>query len=426
MAAESASFRLTRLRVKNFRSIRELDIPLGPLTVLVGPNGSGKSNVLDALRFMRDCLTRGVDQALLDRGGGKNIAHWSPQGAVAAISLGVTCVTDDGVVMAYDFTLTAEERVGFRIEQEEVRFQMPGQSELQVVQTSDEHWMVWNGERRLVQAPRNRRKGAVNYLIHPDSLMNEALDAFFPGAEEYAAAHFATYGLGDYLTGTLFYAPVQGALRDPQSATNSVPFEEEGRNLGAVLQELLTDPVAAYELRLLLARLVAGVTNISVEPAGSYLVTYLHYATPGGPMRRADLGQESDGTLRALAILAALFQPEGTTEEMPGLGYNPPGLLAFEEPELHIHPGMLAVLAELFVSESARKQILLTTHSPELLDYLPLESFLIVEKVEGETRIGPLAADQFETARRELFTPGELLRSEGLHREEASASPAAG
>ncbi len=56
--------RLTRLRVKNFRSIADIDIPLSPLTVLVGPNGSGKSNVVDALRFVRDVFARGLGQAV--------------------------------------------------------------------------------------------------------------------------------------------------------------------------------------------------------------------------------------------------------------------------------------------------------------------------------------------------------------------------
>ncbi len=61
--------RLTRLRVKNFRSIADIDIPLSPLTVLVGPNGSGKSNVVDALRFVRDVFARGLGQAVKKWGG---------------------------------------------------------------------------------------------------------------------------------------------------------------------------------------------------------------------------------------------------------------------------------------------------------------------------------------------------------------------
>ena len=82
---------------------------------------------------------------------------------------------------------------------------------------------------------------------------------------------------------------------------------------------------------------------------------------------------------------------------------------------------MLGVLAELFSEASTRKQILLTTHSPDLLDFLPPESFRVVEKVDGETRVGPLADSQTEIVRAHLFTPGELLRTEGLHRQPTPA-----
>jgi len=80
--------RLTRLRVKNFRSIAEIDIPLSPLTVLVGPNGSGKSNVVDALRFVRDVFARGLDQAVMDREGMGVIQRWGTEGE--GITIGLT------------------------------------------------------------------------------------------------------------------------------------------------------------------------------------------------------------------------------------------------------------------------------------------------------------------------------------------------
>ena len=60
---------LNRLVLRNFRSIGQCDIALGPLTHLVGPNGAGKSNVVDALRFVTEALTGSLDQALNERGG---------------------------------------------------------------------------------------------------------------------------------------------------------------------------------------------------------------------------------------------------------------------------------------------------------------------------------------------------------------------
>lgn len=79
--------RLTRLHVKNFRSVADIDIPLSPLTVLVGPNGSGKSNVVDALRFVRDVFARGLDQAVMDREGMGIVQRWGTEGERITIGM---------------------------------------------------------------------------------------------------------------------------------------------------------------------------------------------------------------------------------------------------------------------------------------------------------------------------------------------------
>jgi len=121
--------------------------------------------------------------------------------------------------------------------------------------------------------------------------------------------------------------------------------------------------------------------------------------------RASYLGQESDGTIRMLGILAALYQDPAQP------------FLSIEEPEANIHPGALAVLASVLDEASLRGQVLVTTHSPDMLDHLPAESFLVVEKVGDTTHVGPLDASQLASVRKRLFTPGELLRMEGLQRQ---------
>ncbi len=118
-----------------------------------------------------------------------------------------------------------------------------------------------------------------------------------------------------------------------------------------------------------------------------------------------DASQESDGTLRVLGLLAALYQDP------------PPTLLAIEEPELTIHPGALAVLADVMKEAGGRAQLLLTTHSPDLISRLPVESLRAVEKLDGVTLISDIDETQRMVVEQKLFSAGDLLRLEGLQRQ---------
>lgn len=112
-----------------------------------------------------------------------------------------------------------------------------------------------------------------------------------------------------------------------------------------------------------------------------------------------DLARESEGMRRFLAHLLALYQ-------------NPPRqVLIFEEPEKGLYPGALAVLADYFqaVAQQGQSQIILTTHSPQLLKHFGPEHIQVVEMENGETKIGPLAPEQREALEEHLLTSDELL-----------------
>lgn len=120
-----------------------------------------------------------------------------------------------------------------------------------------------------------------------------------------------------------------------------------------------------------------------------------------------DLSQESDGTLRVLAILVALYQ------------HPPPSLIAFEEPELTVHPGAMAVLRDLFVeAATARNQVVLTTHSSDLVSGLDTKFLRVVEMENGLTKVSRLNANQAEALRNHLFTTSELVGVDGGFRGE--------
>lgn len=111
----------------------------------------------------------------------------------------------------------------------------------------------------------------------------------------------------------------------------------------------------------------------------------------------------SDGTLRALGVLVALFQ---------GNQDYAPTLVGIEEPETALHPAASAALREALVRASSQTQIIVTSHSPDLLDdrSLSVDSFLAVVSEGGETRIAPLDQASRDIMRQQLFSAGELLR----------------
>lgn len=124
----------------------------------------------------------------------------------------------------------------------------------------------------------------------------------------------------------------------------------------------------------------------------------------------------SDATLRALGVLVALFQ---------GNRDYSPMLVGIEEPETALHPAASAALREALTRASGQTQVIVTSHSPDLLDDQDLgpEAFLAVISEGGETGIAPLDGASRETMRHQLFSAGELLRLNQLapDREELAA-----
>lgn len=145
--------------------------------------------------------------------------------------------------------------------------------------------------------------------------------------------------------------------------------------------------------------------NVSISAAGSYLVPLFKFGTEEGKTRSFDPVQLSDGTLRIFGILLSLYQ-------------NPsPTLIVIEEPELTVHPGVLAMMAEAFKEVSETTQIVLTTHSPQLVEHFAPENIRVVTMSKGKTHIAPIKRAQREAVEEMLMGLGEFMAAEGLQPE---------
>ena len=116
----------------------------------------------------------------------------------------------------------------------------------------------------------------------------------------------------------------------------------------------------------------------------------------------------SDGTLRTLGALLAAFQVDGR--------YGSPSLIAIEEPETSLHPAAMRALVDALDEATLRTQILLTTHSAEMLDNPTIrpENVRVVQLLDGQTVIGPVDEASLDIVRRNLNTLGGLERENQL------------
>ena len=438
--------RLTRLRVKNFRSIADIDIPLSPLTVLVGPNGSGKSNVVDALRFVRDVFARGLDQAVMDREGMGVIQRWGTEGEGITIGFnlyfgqGYSTRKDEYEVegassatgtINYEIVFSESNEKNIVVNEESLLIEIKEEKFPKIQLKRINEKLFGKIDDRLFSELENRKHPykwlSQGRLLSPPVLFNLSSDIFGLSKrefEEWSAeekeaeyVYFQSFAkaedIGLLFKGAKFYSLNPADLRIGQQILKNTPFDEKGKNLAAVLRHISQSEHADWNgFRFALRQAVSGFDTLEVEPVGGYLATKLIYQTDTSQPRTSYIGQESDGTIRMLGILAALYQDPAQP------------FISIEEPEANIHPGALAVLAGVLDEASLRSQVLVTTHSPDLLDHLPVESFLVVEKVGDTTHVGPLDASQVESVRKRLFTPGELLRMEGLQRQPDASEPA--
>jgi predicted ATPase len=371
---------IRRLWVKNYRSLADVEVNLEPLTVLVGPNGSGKSNLVDVLRFIHDALRHGLDMAVVNRHGMGAIRRWSAKGRPYDVEIGVG-IEVNGTFGTYTFTLGSEHRGEYSVKKESCFIQGGNSSDQAVFETHNGNWV--------------RKPEGLTPPIQARTLILPLIATTPPFEQIY-----------NFLTSMGFYNIFPNALAEPQKPDNPYPLNEYGTNLASTLQGLQREKSPKLpQLKLAIQTVMPDVVDFQVTQIGGYLITRLHHIiSEEGERAIFELSQEADGTLRMIGILVALYQ-------------DPPcSLLALEEPELTIHPGALRLLWEEMEEAANTSQIIITTHSPDLLDMCYAEQLRIIEKIDGVTYINPIDEIQKQAIQERLFAPGELLRAQGLHR----------
>jgi predicted ATPase len=369
--------RFTRVVISNYRSIgTDVSIALEDFTALVGTNGAGKSNVADVFRFLADALNDGLENAVEKRHGFDAVRRVvDGKRSNVRLRFEVAAPTWRGV---YEFALAPKGRNEFVVASESMQMHLADGSRTYRFETR-----------------KGEVKQALEGLDRPAMDPNNLTLPKFGGDERLAPFYSA-------LRSAEVYSIFPDTLREPQKPSQRQYLTKLGDNWSSILRRVMNDDTG-LQLRTALARVTGDVTNARVRRAGGgYLMVEFAHSAFGDKPRWFDAANESDGTLRVSGLITALLQDPSLT------------LTAVEEPELTVHTGMIPLLFDYLMEAADATQVLVTTHSPDLLDLVPIESVRVVQRVGGVTTVSPVEEHQRRLVKENLTTVGELLRTEGL------------
>ncbi len=368
---------VTRVVLRNYKSIGSCDVRLRPLTYLVGANGSGKSNFIDSLHLVRDALTGSLENALNERGGLAEVRRRS-SGHPTHFGIRVEFVLKSGQIGYYAFDIGALPSRGYEVSHEECVIDGVGKGPFYKIE-------------------RGRLKASS--------------ESTFPAVTSDRLALVAVSGLAvfrpvfDALTSMGFYNLNPKLMRELQKPQDGKLLKPVGENIASVIGHLeKVEPKAMQIIQEYLQAVVPMVQGVERKQVGPMETLEFRQDMAGAKHPWKFLAQNmSDGTLRALGVLTALFQ---------GNRDYAPTLVGIEEPETALHPAASAALREALTRASMSTQIIVTSHSPDLLDYPSIDADAILSVVSegGETYIGNLDDASRNAMRDKLFSAGELLR----------------
>jgi type I restriction enzyme M protein len=378
-----------RLRLKNWRSIDDAEVEFAPFTVVVGRNSSGKSNLVDALRFASE-IGRDAATAVSRRGGIASIRRWGPSKpfdiTIEVRTANTRAALDSGFAQ-HECVLKSGREGAWFFEREKV-----------VVADGDTQFAVARKREELEVVVKGGKQGGKVVAPQLPDTTSAMLWAgqFMPGR---------THRTERTILPVRAIRPVPELMRQPHQPGESATLAETAANITTALGKMTEIERGAVTTAM--RRIVPGLVDVRAELAGRYAT--LVFTQGQGDDRRPDFAatEMSDGALRALAVVVAAQQMARGE------------LLIVEEPEVSLHPGAADVVYDELHRASSRGAVLVTTHSPELLDRAKDDEILVCEYVDGVTRIGPLADEQRTIVRKGLFSAAELMRTEDLRREGA-------
>lgn len=380
---------IKRIKAKNFKSFKELDVELGNLNILIGANASGKSNFVEIFKFLRDIKNFGLENAISLQGGVEYLRNVNI-GPSKAFSLEVISDREARVTIEvvgkrltrliisetiYKFVIKFEDtEQGFAVVSDELTLKcnFVGLERLEKEVKEIEEF----GSGKIVLSSADGKLD-INLDDVPEGVPIEQ-DMFPSFWEErrlpYRGLLLESEFSTAFMTSSLLMRIFDNTIYDfdpklPQGSapiTGKAELEENGSNLAIVLKNILESEDGRRKFLNLITYLLPFVDDLDVERSAidkSLLLklreTYSEKFLPASLV--------SDGTINMIALVIALY-----------FGKKP--VVIIEEPERNIHPHLISKVVHMMEDASSNKQIIVTTHNPEMIKHADPKDILLVSR----------------------------------------------
>lgn len=388
---------IEKIIIKNFKSIKEAQVSLNPLTIIVGTNASGKSNLINVFRFISNIMTEGIDNAIALQGGIAYLSNASlPKGTPIEIAFSVD-LSSEGWVKHSDIRT-----LGFQIEKILYHFviqpNLKGggyhieKDRLQLIYNclkvnpsakKEEKYIELNEKLSCFFERKTRGASVQTRFVFSDSSSfdEETINKIKRDTASRVFCMFANENPKELMLNriSILLPPIFSEdsfirifdfdpreLKKSSSMASIRRLNEDGSNLASVLQSILRTKENRKRLTTLLSEFLPFVSGITVENNLDKSFSYKVQERYSNKTFHANF--LSDGTVSVLALIIALyFETESN-------------IIILEEPERNIHPKLLANLLASAEDVSSEKQVIITTHNPELLKHSSIESICLITR----------------------------------------------
>ncbi len=375
------------IKIEGYRSFKKVELEMPRLAVLIGPNGGGKSNFLDLLMFMTEAGEGKLADGVFKRGG------------FTSIALGFHPSREVGIELQFK-DLMPRWKLGSVPRRDDkdldVRFKMVARNYGSAAWVTEEQVRQESTKEPSLSADIVSRGPAGTVFRVPGESGAVADQRREVSPTELAiwqvkdpAMYPAASAVLEEFGAWTFYRDIDvgpnSQVRQPALLRPDIRLLPNGSNLSSVFYAIQQEHSNEWpEILEILHTAYPDFVKLSVPAGGGDGKVLLRWFERPYEKEGISVNLLSDGTLKLLCLIAILVNPD------------PPPLICIDEPELGLHPDWIKLVAEMMQSAAARTQLIVATHSPQIVARLDPEQVIVTEKKDGESRLARLERRDLE------------------------------